>query len=112
MLLAISDRCSQIVERFGPSWPFIGWGLWIGGLCGPFLLLPLALTFSTFQAFVVLSWVLFVLLYVWWLLDVVDQQVAAWQVVVGLVMLGIGRLPMGGLLSIACWVTYWTKVRE
>ena len=61
---------------------------------------------------VVVWWVLVLLTALWWNIDVIDQQVPAWQVALGGVMLTIGFFPRGGLLILACWVIYWTRVRE
>lgn len=106
MLLAVSDFCSSIVARFDKSWGAIGWVLWVVWLLAPYLLVPYG----------VLLWVVwlasFALLLLWWLCDALDQQVSWWQVLLGLLMLGIGFLPRGGILAIACWILYWTKVRE
>ena len=101
----MGEWCSRVVEKWESSWAHVGWALFVG-----FLLLPFCLNTSPF--FPVILGVLGGLLLLWWLVDVVDQQVPLWMVCVGVIMLGIGFLPRGGLLSIACWIIYWTKVRE
>ena len=105
-MLALSDFCSGIVDRFGKSWRTIGWALWLAWLLVPYLLAPYGM--MLWIVWLTLS----VLLLMWWVCDAFDQQVAWWQFLLGLVMLGIGFLPRGGILAIACWVLYWTKVRE
>lgn len=114
MLLAISDLSSRIVERFDRSWGYIGWGLWAAKLVYPYILLYLMFNsrLSPTHAWVYIPWTLYVVWLFWWLIDVIDQQVALWQVAVGVVMLLIGFLPLGGLLPVACWIIYWTRVRE
>jgi hypothetical protein len=48
----------------------------------------------------------------WWAIDAVDQSVPWWMWLVGIAMLSVGMLAGGVLLVIACWIVYWTKVRE
>lgn len=106
MLLTLSDACSRTVARFDKSWSYIGWTLWVGWFLTPYLVAPIGAVF----------WVVWlsltILLALWWACDALDQQVAWWQFVLGILMLGIGFLPRGGILAIACWIVYWTKVRE
>jgi hypothetical protein len=102
----MSELCSNIVEKLESVWAVIGWGLFALWFLGPFF------AQASGGDPVGLMIVSGALLAVWWLIDVVDQQVAVWQVVLGMVMLGIGLLPRGALLSIACWIIYWTRVRE
>ena len=105
MRLAFSDLCSNIVARFDKSWGYIGWTLWIAWLVTFFLL---ASSGALWAIWLTLS----ALLALWWGCDACDQQIAWWQGFAGLIMLGIGFLPRGGILAIACWVLYWFKVRE
>ena len=102
----MSEVCSRIVEKLDSSWPVIGWALFVGWFLGPYF------SGGTIGAYFAVMVGFGVPLLVWWLIDVVDQQVAIWQILLGLVMLGIGFLPRGGILSIAAWIIYWTRVRE
>lgn len=97
--------CSTIVESLDTGWTYLGWVLFMGVMFLPFLI-----TYSEF-GHTVLSTVT-VMLAIWWIIDVTDQQIPWWQVAIGMVMLYIGTLPRGILLFIACWVIYWTRVRE
>lgn len=101
----MGDFCCRMVERFGSAWGYVGWLLFCGLLFAGFAV-------GTGAWSLVLLIVLGVLTLLWWLVDVIDQQVALWQIGLGIVMLVIGCLPNGGLLIIACWVLYWTRVRE
>jgi hypothetical protein len=102
----MTDFCGAMVEKLGSSWPIIGWGLFACWFLGPFFFAS-----TLVQQYAVMS-VFGGLLLLWWLVDVVDQQAAIWQILVGLVMVAIGFLPRGSVLSIAAWVIYWTRVRE
>jgi hypothetical protein len=102
----MSELCSRIVEKLDTTWPVIGWALFIGWFLGPYFSAGSAASFYSVMLGFGLS------LLIWWLIDVIDQQVAGWQILLGIVMLGIGVLPRGGLLSIAAWIIYWTRVRE
>ncbi len=101
----MTDFCSETVAKLGSSWPVIGWGLFGCWFLGPFFTSTLAGQYTLMGVFGSL-------LAVWWLVDVVDQQVAVWEILVGLVMVAIGFLSRGLVLSIAAWVIYWTRVRE
>jgi hypothetical protein len=106
VLLTLSDFCSSIVARFDKSWGYLGWVLWGGWLLAPYFLAPYGATL--WVGWLIMS----VLLLLWWVCDAFDQQLAWWQMLVGLFMLGIGYLPRGGILAIACWILYWTRVRD
>lgn len=112
------DLCERIVERMGGSWGIIGWSLFVITLIVPFMpgapdavpqpgvnpnpfIIPSAIRLG-FAGLTVL----------WWIVDAIDQQVASWQVAVGVLMLGFGCLPRAGIIPIAAWVIYWIKVRE
>lgn len=96
---------SYVVERLGTAWGPLGWLFFLGWFIGP-LFAPGA------RGAMPVWWTLGGLTVLWWNLDVNDQQVSGWQIALGLVMLAIGFLPRGGFLVLACWVLYWTKVRE
>lgn len=99
------DLCSGIVERTGSSWAYLGWALFGVWFLSPWFLIGMTVAGTA-------VWIgLGLALLLWWAIDIVDQQVALWQIAVGVVMLGVGCLPRGGLLLIACWVVYWTRVR-
>ena len=100
------DACCRIVEKLDSSWPVIGWALFAGWFLGPYF------SGGQLSAIYVVMFGFGIPLLVWWLVDVVDQQVAAWQILLGSVMLGIGLLPRAGVLVIAAWIIYWTRVRE
>ena len=106
MLLNISDFCSSVVEKFDKSWAPIGWTVWIAWLLAPYLFL------SNLSLLVPIWIALTALLLLWWFCDAMNEQVAWWQFVIGLIILALSFLPRGGLLAIGCWVLYWTKVRE
>lgn len=100
------DLCSNIIARCGSWWGELGWCLF-----GSLVFLPLfCLNSPDLFPWVLLG--LSLLLALWWGIDAIDQEVAVWQVLLGLTMLAIGFLPRGGLLTLACWVIYWQKVRE
>ena len=92
---------STIVVTLGSYWGGLGW-----------------LTFLVWIAIPLMSghlWLALPLLFlwlVWWVIDLTDQQVPLWMVVLGIGMILIGFLPRGGLLTLAAWVLYWTKVRD
>ncbi|MHB1001552.1 MAG: hypothetical protein ACYC27_20115 [Armatimonadota bacterium] len=56
--------------------------------------------------------IFFLLLLIWWVIDAIDQAIPAWQVVTGIMMIIASMLPRGGVLFIASWVIYWTRIRE
>lgn len=93
--------CGRIVEAFGTEWTFIGWFLIACNLFLPF--------FIPASASVVLLIVLG-LLFFWGVVDLVDQCVPWWMLVIGIVMLTLGRIQ--GMLTVACVVIYMLKVRE
>jgi hypothetical protein len=93
-------EAETFIERLGLRWAVFGWVLFACWLLGYFLIGP--------AAWIVAS----VLWLVWWIADAVDQRPAAWQVMVGVAMLAIGCLPRAGLLIVAAWAIYWTRVRE
>jgi len=101
----LGELSSYIVERFGSAWGFLGWllfALWY--------LIPILSAGIPHAPMI--WWGITLLILLWWTIDLNDQQVAGWQIAVGLVMLTIGFLPRGGFLILACWVLYWTRVRE
>lgn len=103
----MSEFCSRIVNKIGSWWGTIGWFLFAGSLILPFLSRsPDAVTLMMIWMGTVL------LLFAWWIIDLIDQQVEWWRVLIGMGMLACGVLPRGGLLIIACWVIYWMRVRE
>ncbi len=91
---------------FGDWWGYVGWGSFLGILFIPLLARDYTFGLGLMLAAMVIAFV------TWWIVDLVDQEVPAWMVVVGIVMLAIGVLPRGGILTIACWAIYWFKVRE
>jgi hypothetical protein len=94
---------ATVIERLGSNWPILGWALFAVWFLGPYVAGQAApLVFLGGLAL----WLL------WWIIDVVDQRPTWWHVAIGVVMLAIGILPRGGLLMIAAWVIYWTRVRE
>jgi hypothetical protein len=100
-----NDLCSLVVERLGSWWPLLGWMAFVGWYGGGLFL-------SATPAGAAVYWTCLALTFIWWNVDLTDQQVAGWQIAVGLVMIAIGHLPRGGFLILACWVLYWTRVRE
>jgi hypothetical protein len=97
--------CSSVVERLGATWGGLGWVLFGTYLLGWYLA-------PDPDAGAMIVVVAVVLLLLWWTVDVIDQEIAVWQIVLGIIMLVIGGLPYGGLLRIACWVICWTRLRE
>jgi hypothetical protein len=97
--------CGLIVETLGTWWGSIGWLVFLGAL-----LLPYFVYRSQYGLQIWLSVAL--LLVLWWVVDLVDQEAPAWVWIVGLVMLVIGGLPRGSILTAACWALYWTRIRE
>jgi hypothetical protein len=103
------ELCSRIVNAFGNSWGVAGWAFFVGWLILPWLTLS--------AGYYGLCWAGFgLLLLLWWVIDIVDQQVAVWKVLVGVLMLVISYIAptMSAKLTfpIAAWVIYWTRVRE
>jgi hypothetical protein len=99
--------CSRIVEALSDWWAYIGWGLF---LC--YFLVPIMVARQDPEGSMLVWLVSGVLLLVWWIIDVVDQQAPAWAILAGLMMLGLGFVPRGIFLTITAWALYWTKVRE
>ena len=99
------ELCSRVVEAVGDFWGYIGWILFIS-----FILMPFYVAGSpdALSGLIIIG----MLLLAWWLIDLVYQLVPWWMVLAGIAMLVIGTLPRGGILSVACWVIYWMKVRE
>jgi len=96
--------CNSVVEIIGSWWILIGWMLFFCVLIIPFVM------HSNQDFFVWLT--ILGLLSIWWIIDLIDQEVAFWKVLVGLAMLVIGCLPKGSFLIVACWVIYCMRVRE
>lgn len=105
MLDTMSEKCSQIIEALGSSWVIMGWVFFAGWFLSPFFAPSAQAAMALFLLFAFLG-------LIWWIIDALDQQVAWWQVAVAALMIGIGFLPRGGILLIATWVIYWTRVRE
>ncbi|MCX6345802.1 MAG: hypothetical protein NT018_12145 [Armatimonadetes bacterium] len=95
--------CSKIVEAFGSWWGMIGWFLF------GFLLISAFLPIEIDMLVLTLMGVLFLFL-AWWIIDIADQCVPGWMIFVGIILLVLGVITR--FLTIACWVIYWTKVRE
>ena len=96
--------CTFLVTRLDSMWAPLGWGLFLCCLVVP-LVVP-----SVLAALGV-----FVLFALWWVVDLVDQQVPAWMTVVGVLMIAAGVLApicYARVLPLAAWVLYWTRVRE
>lgn len=93
--------CSRIVARFDTWWAFMAWSFFVGSIL---------LQFNPGTLW--LAGVCFVLMVAWWIIDVVDQSIPAWQIATGVLMLVIAALPRGFILFPAAWVIYWTRVRE
>lgn len=93
----------SIVEAAGGLWSYVGWGLFLLVLLLPYV------AFSTSAGLTL--WLLSaLLLIIWWITDVTSQMVPWWMILAGLVLIGLGLIQR--ILLIACWVIYWTKVRE
>ena len=105
MLDSLPESCGRIVESAGSSWAAIPWILFAGWFFSPYFV-------STPQTAIALLLHFGILVLIWWIIDAIDQQVPLWQVVAGILMVGIGLLPRGGFLIIAAWIIYWTRVRE
>ncbi len=95
------DVASRAVVALGDNWGVLGWLTFIAWF---------VLSFWSPEPWPVLTALSLWLL--WWVTDLVDQRAPLWKVVLGIGMLAIGFLPRGGLLALAAWVLYWTKVRE
>jgi hypothetical protein len=94
----------SLINRFGEAtWIMLGWLLYAGIILLPYL--PLA-------PLVGLLWPLCSLaLFLWWLVDIVDQRVTFGLT---LLLLGGSFLPHGmanGALTI-CWLIYWLLLRK
>lgn len=100
----LRELCYRTVSAFGDWWYWIGWGLFIALIVELYTMAAI----NAPAAFVFTG----VLWLAWWALDVVNQEVKAWQIAVGIVMLGFGLLPRGIVLPVACWVIYCFQVRE
>ena len=105
MLDSMSEANSRIIESLGSAWAIIGWILFAGWFLSPYFA-PVA------QAATALFLLLGFLGLIWWMIDALDQQVAWWQLAVAAIMVGVGLLPRGGILLVAAWIIYWTRVRE
>lgn len=95
------DICSRIVAALSDWWGYLGWVFFLGLFFMPFVVDSSGLILAVM-----------ILTIAWWIIDVVDQATPIWMIFVGLVMLGIGIFAGAGILVIACWVIYWTRVRE
>ena len=105
MLDSHSEACSRLIESFGGSWPIIGWALFAGWFFSPYFAPDAQIAMAAYMGLGLLG-------LIWWTIDALDQQVAGWQVLIAAIMIAIGLLPRGGLLLIAAWIIYWTRVRE
>jgi tetratricopeptide (TPR) repeat protein len=99
----LTFRCTQIIERFGDWWPYMGW---MGFLS--WLIVPMAS--GSVAAFVVLS----LLFGAWWIIDICDQLIPWYHVLGGLALIIIGTIcPAGRLiLSVGTWCLYWFMGRD
>lgn len=102
------DLCNRIVLACGDFWGWSGWMLFGLSVLGPLLLSRPEAGMGTLVFLLLIT----PLLLLWWLIDVLDQEVPLWIVLTGVVILGIGCLPMGGILRLAAFVFYMTRVRE
>ncbi len=103
----MANLCSNIVDAFGSSWLFIGWGVFLLWFFLPF--------FPFSEGVFWLSWVLLSgLLAFWWIVDAVDQAVAWWQMALVVLMIGLScsPAPYVGILRIAAWVVYQFRFRD
>jgi hypothetical protein len=99
------DLISRIISAFGSSWGTIGWMLFLGMLIIPYFVYHHPVGPGAIGLLAILTMA-------WWIMDVVDQDVRWWVILTGIIMILISLLPRGGILTIACWVIYWTRVRE
>jgi len=90
-----------VVVALGSYWGGLGWLTFLAWIAIPLVSGHLWLALPLF-----LVWL------AWWLIDITDQQVPLWVVALGIGMILIGFLPRGGLLTLAAWVLYWTRVRD
>src|SRR5262249_13030356 len=112
----------------GKVWGFLGWLLWFPWAFLLYILGRMSCariaygSSDNIQPMIPVLVFLSVLLLIWWLCDVVDQQTERWKIVVGLVMLSLGVIPLLGIglplsasgtqIAIAVWLAYWMWERE
>ena len=104
------DGCSRIVESFGNSWGPAGWIAFVS-----WFILPTFLVGNNVQIAVVVMFAALAVWILWWIVDALDQQVAWWQGIAAVFMVGLMFVPgtlYGQFLAVAAWILYWTKVRE
>jgi hypothetical protein len=97
----VRQLASNIVTATGNYWGGLGWLTFFGWIVVPFMSGHLWLALPLFSLWLV-----------WWIIDLIDQQVRFWFVLLGVAMIAIGFLPRGGLLTAAAWVLYWTRLRD
>ena len=88
----------------GDWWYWLGWILFVA-------LVVEVYSMAAFKA-PALFLASIILWFAWWAIDVVNQELKAWQIATGIAMLVIGMLPRGVVLIVACWVIYCLQVRE
>ena len=93
--------CSRIVLLFNTWWILMGWTFFVGSLL-----------FAYFPGGAIPAILCFFLMIAWWIIDVIDQTVSRWQIVLGIFMLLASFLPRAGIFFIVAWVAYWFKIRE
>lgn len=93
-----------LINRLGiAAWITLGWLFYACVILLPYLpFAPLVILLWPFCSFA---------LFIWWLLDVVDQQVSFGLI---LLLLGGSFLPQGvanAAMSV-CWIIYWVLLRK
>jgi len=98
--------CSALVRKTGKSWPSIGWTLWTVTMILPFIpFLGTILYPFYFGARILLG--------IWWLFDLVDQEmVTTFFGSVMVLLLVIFILPAGTVFFIVSWLVYMTSIRR
>jgi hypothetical protein len=98
------------IEELGSNWTYAGWCLFLLTWIAPFAAPTATAHMGVFALFGLL-------LVVWWILDIIDQRVPAWQIVAGVAMLAFGAVASslvcyGFILIVATWVIYMLRIRE
>jgi hypothetical protein len=96
---------NHIVEALSDWWGILGWLFF-----GLTILTPYLASRSEYGVVIVLICAILTMLS--WIIDAISQVIPLWMWLIGVIMLGIGILPGGLILIIACWIIYWSKVRE
>jgi len=97
----VRQLASTIVAALGSYWGGLGWLTFIAWIAVPLMSGRLWLALPLFGLWLI-----------WWTIDLIDQQVRVWVFLLGVAMIFVGFLPRGGLLTLAAWVLYWTRVRD